>query len=177
MSALRKFRYRGLSFPFAAGLFALWITVPIQVQSAPEDSEKNYQKLEEKLKATADPIKKVKILIEMSNHQLQVVVHLAEQRQFPEADQGLSQYQDLIRQTRDLLKVSGRNAQKNPAGFKDFELALRKQLRRLDDLRALYPYEQSKPLEGVIAEVSTTQENMMVELFGESNFGKRKDMK
>ena len=133
--------------------------------------------LEQKLKATTNPIGKVKTLIEMADIQLRGAAHKAMDNHFTEADQYLSRYQDLIRQTQEVLKGSGRNAQKKTGGFMDFELALKRQLRALEDLRSVYPYEQSQKLKGTVEEAKAAQENMLAQIFGEGNFGNRKQEK
>lgn len=147
------------------------------LHAAEEGSDKNYLKLEQKLKATTNPIGKVKTLIEMADFQLRGAAHKAMENLFTEADQYLSRYQDVIRQTQEVLKGSGRNAQKKTGGFMDFELALKRQLRTLEDLRSVYPYERSQKLKGTIEEAKAAQENMLMQIFGEGNFGNQKKEK
>ena len=147
------------------------------LHAAEEISDKNYLKLEKKLKASADPIGKAKTLIQMADFQLQGAVHHVKNSNFTEADQYLSRYQATIRQTQEILESSGRNAQKNSTGFRDFEIALRRQLRALEDLRSSYPYEQAQKLSGAIADAKAAQESMLVKIFGEGNFGKRNEAK
>ena len=147
------------------------------LHAAEEISDKNYLKLEQKLKTSTDPIGKAKTLIQMADFQLQGAVHQVKKSNFTEADQYLSRYQATIRQTQEILESSGRNAQKNSTGFKDFEIALRRQLRALEDLRSNYPYEQAQKLNGTIEDAKAAQESMLVQIFGEGNFGKRKEAK
>jgi|AP12_2_1047962.scaffolds.fasta_scaffold128910_1 hypothetical protein len=142
-----------------------------------EIPDKKYLKIEQKLKTTTDPISKAKILIQMADFQLRGAAHQVKKSNFTEADQYLARYRAIIRQTQEILESSGRNAQKNPAGFKDFEIALRKQLRRLDDLRPDYPYEQAQKLDETIEEAKAVKESMLVQIFGAGNFGKRKEDK
>ena len=151
--------------------------VPGLLRANEEGSDRNYQKLEQKLKATTDPIGKVKTLIEMADIQLRGAVHKAMENHFTEADQYLSRYQDVIRQTQEILKGSGRNAQKKAGGFMHFELALKRQLRTLEDLRSVYPYELSQKLTKSVEEAKTAQENMLMQIFGEGNVGNLKNEK
>jgi hypothetical protein len=145
------------------------------LHAAEEIPDKDYSKLEQKLKTTMDPIGKTKTLIQMSDFQLRGVIQQAEKSNFAKADQYLSRYRAIIRQTQEILISSGRNAQKNPTGFKEFELALRRQLRALEDLRSNYPYEQAEMLRGTIEDAKTAKESMLVQIFGEGNFGKPKE--
>jgi hypothetical protein len=145
------------------------------LHSAEEISDKNYLKLEQKLKTTTDPIGKAKTLIPMADFQLKGAAHQAKKSNFTEADQSLSRYRAIIHQTQEILISSGKNAQKNPTGFKDFEIALRRQLRTLDDMRLAYPYEQAQKLNETIEDAKAAQESMLVKIFGEGNFGTRKE--
>ena len=89
----------------------------------------------------------------------------------------MSRYQEIIHQTQEVLQSTGRNAQKNPAGFKEFEIALRRQLRALEGLQSAYSYEQALKLNETIEHAKSAQENMLEQIFGEGNFGKRKEAK
>lgn len=177
MSALLKTSNNKYSHPilFVQILTLAWYACVLHV--AAETSDKNYLKLEQKLKTTTDPIGKAKTLIQMADFQLQGTAHHAKKSNFAEADLSLSRYRSIIHETQEVLLSSGKNAQKNPTGFKDFEIALRRQLRALDDLRSIYPYEQAKNLNETIEEAKAAQESMLVQIFGEGNFGKRKETK
>jgi len=145
------------------------------LRAAKEYSDRDYLKLEQKLKTTTDPIHKVKILIKLSDFQLRDAALKAKKTDFTEADQYLSHYLETILQTQNILKSSGRNAKKNPAGFKEFEIALKRQVRALEDLRSVYPYEQADKVNGTIQDVKAAQENMLLQIFGEGNIGSRKE--
>ena len=138
---------------------------------------KGYQKLEEKLRITTDPIKKVKTLIKISDFHLHAAANMVKKEDLTEADRYLSHYRETIRRTQEILNSSGRNAQKKPAGFKDFEIALKRQLRILEDLRVLYPYEQAQKVNETIEQAKAAQEQMLVQIFGEENFRTRKETK
>jgi hypothetical protein len=175
MSALLKTSSKKYSRPilFFQILTLAWFVCVLH--AGEETSDKNYLKLEQKLKTTTDPIGKAKILIQMADVQLQGATHHAKKSNFTEADQSLSRYRSIIHETQEILISSGKNAQKNPTGFKDFEIALRRQLRALEDLRSNYPYELAQGLNGTIEEAKAAQESMLVQIFGEGNFGKRKE--
>ena len=147
------------------------------LRAAEEIPEKDYLKLEQKLKTTTDAIRKVKILIKLSDFQLHVAALKVKKTDFTEADQYLSRYLETIVQTQEILKSSGRNAQKNPAGFKDFEIALKRQLRALEDLRSAYPYEQAEKVNGTIQDAKAAQEYMLLQIFGQGNIVHRKETK
>src|SRR2546426_4639266 len=78
-------------------------------------------------------------------------------------------YNDVIRQADEVLKSSHRNAQKNPAGFKEFEIALRKQLRKLADLKLSYPVDQQEKISQAITSAELAKEAMFQAIFGTEN--------
>jgi hypothetical protein len=175
MSALLKksnYCYLRPVFFFQILTLACFVCVLHAVEEAPD---KDYLKLELKLKTIADPIGKAKTLIQMADYQLRGASHQVKKSNFTEADQSLSRYRAIIHQTQEILLASGKNAQKDPTGFKDFEIALRRQLRALDDMRSAYPYEQAQKLNETMEDAKAAQESMLVQIFGEGNFGKRKE--
>ena len=172
----KRSRYSGCP-SFLCFCFLALVCLSGALFAGEETHDQKYQQLEAKLKITADPIAKAKVLIKISDFHLRTAVNFAQKGDFPQADQNLSRYRDAIRQTREILKSSGRNAQKKPAGFKDFELALRKQLRTLDDLSGLYAYEQAKLVNETIEDAKSAQEYMLLQIFGEENFRARKETK
>jgi hypothetical protein len=133
-----------------------------------------YQKQQERLSRETSPIGKVKILVKMSELDIGEVSHWIKKGNLPEADRFLNRYVSVIRQASEILKSSNRNAQKNPAGFKDFEISLRKQLRKLLDLKPSYPFDQQKPVNEAITAVESVKEEMLRAIFGSENTGHRK---
>jgi hypothetical protein len=133
-----------------------------------------YQKQQDKLSRETSPVGKVKILVKMSELDIGEVSHWVKKGNLPEANRFLSQYVAVIRQANETLKSSNRNAQKNPAGFKDFEISLRRQLRKLLDLKPGYPFDQQQPVNEAIAAVESVKEEMLRAIFGSENTGHRK---
>lgn len=120
---------------------------------------------------------KVKVLIKISDLHLRSATDAVNKDDFEQADQLLSQYEETVGRALQTLKSSGRNAQKNPAGFKEFEISLRKQLRLLDDLKSRYAFDQTQVIDRAIQSAKSAQEEMFVQIFGAENTGRRKDRK
>jgi hypothetical protein len=134
-----------------------------------------YQKQAEKLAGETSPIGKVKVLIKMSDLDIGKVGHWLKKGNLLEADEFLNRYRKVIKQISEILKASNRNAQKNPAGFKEFEIALRRQLRKLADLKLNYSFDQQEAISQAIATAESAKEEMFQAIFGPENAGRRKD--
>jgi hypothetical protein len=134
-----------------------------------------YQKQQEKLSHETNPIGKAKILTRMSDLDLAEATHWAKKGNLAEADRFLDRYSDIIRQIDQALRTSKRDAQKNPAGFKEFEISLRRQLRKLADLKLSYSFDQRERINEAIATAESAKEDMFQALFGPENTGRRKD--
>jgi hypothetical protein len=163
----------GLLFPLC-----LQLTCPHLLISASYPGEdkpgREYQKQLEKLQRETSPVGKAKIWIKMSEIDLEEAAHWIKEGELDEANKFLTRYIGVIRQADETLKNSQRNAQKNPAGFKDFEISLRKQLRKLADLKLSYPFDQREKIEQAIACAESAQEDMLQAIFGPENTRRRK---
>ena len=136
-----------------------------------------YSKLQDRLTRENNPVGKVNILIKMSNINLQSAAQWIKKEEFNEASLHLKKYSGVINQALETLKASHRNAQKNPSGFREFEISLRKQLRILADLKSHYSFDRTDDINQVIATAESAQEAMFVEIFGEENTGRGKEKK
>jgi hypothetical protein len=87
-----------------------------------------------KLAKEADPVDRAKIGIKISEILLEDVGDLAKRGEFDQMEQQIAQYSATIQDTHQTLVDSGRNAGKKPGGFKEFEIALRKQALKIDDI-------------------------------------------
>ena len=126
----------------------------------------------EKLSREMNPIGKAKVLIKLSNLHLQAAADSISKEDFAKADRSFEHYGEVVAQTVTTLQSSGRDAQKNPSGFKDFEISLRKQLRLLEDLKSRYSFDQIQKISRAIETAKSAQDKMFVHLFGAENAGR-----
>jgi hypothetical protein len=138
-------------------------------------SSDEYQQQQEKLSRATSPMGKVKVLIKMSDLDIGKVSHWVKKGNLLEADQFLNRYMKVIKQTSEILKASHRDAQKNPAGFKDFEMSLRRQLRKLADLKLNYSFDQQEAINQAIGAAESAKEEMLKAIFGPENAGRKRD--
>jgi hypothetical protein len=166
---------RGLAILFLQA-FTLLFCWDGFVRSDDEKLKKELLRQQERLNRENSPVGKAKVLVKISDLHLQGAAH-AVKTGFSEADRFLVQYTESVNQALGVLKSSGRNAQKNPDGFKQFEISLRKQLRLLDDLKSRYPYDQVETIDRAIQAAKSAHEDMFEEIFGieNTNPGKEKE--
>jgi len=134
-----------------------------------------YQKQQDKLSRETSLVGKVKVLIKISELDLNEASQRVKKGELLEADRFLKRYAESITQTSKILKDSNRNAQKNPSGFKDFEMGLRKQLRKLADLKLSYSFDQQETINQAITTAESAKEQMFQAIFGPENASRRKD--
>jgi len=144
-----------------------------QLAFSEESLKKDLVQQQEKLNRETSAIGKVKTLIKISDLHLRSASQQAKNSDLAGADRNLELYKESINHALETLKSSRRDAQKNPAGFKEFEISLRKQLRVLDDLRSHYSFEQVQTIDAAIAAAKAAQEAMLAEIFGPENTGRR----
>lgn len=151
-------------------LAILSLAVPVLAQDT--KLERKYQGQQAKLRRQGNTVKKVKILIRMSAIDLEMVSRRVRRGLLSEADRILVRYSATVGRAEQVLKDSKRDPQRKPAGFKHLEISLRKQLRQLDDLRALYPFDRQQVIDGAIACAEAVKQRMIGALFGPDNTGR-----
>ena len=135
--------------------------------------KKDLAKQQEKFNRQTGIVGKVKALIKISDIHLRSARHEINRSELTAADRDLDLYKESVERALEMLKSSQRNAQKNPAGFKEFEISLRKQLRVLDDLRSHYSFDQVQTINAVITTAKEAQDAMLEEIFGPENTRRR----
>jgi hypothetical protein len=82
----------------------------------------------------------------------------------------LDQYVTTITAARDVMMDSDRDAERNPAGYKDLELSLRQQIRRLQEMARSVTFDQRAPIETALNRAETIRDEMIRKIFpGQSN--------
>ena len=141
-----------------------------------EDSlKKDLVQQQEKLSRETSAVGKVKARIKIADIHLRSASQDVKKSGFGAADRSLELYKESVEEALKTLQSSRRNAQKNPAGFKEFEISLRKQLRVLDDLRSHYSFDQVQTIDAAIAAAKAAQDAMLAQIFGPENTGRRKE--
>jgi hypothetical protein len=101
----------------------------------------------ERFDKTKDPVDKAKIGIRITDLLLEEIADAVKDKNFTELDADLNAYTSTIETAHEVLASSGRDAQKKSGGFRDLEIALRKQVRKFDDYAKMLTVDRREPLE------------------------------
>jgi len=94
-----------------------------------------------------DPVEKTRSYIRISGWLLDFVADSARLRDMDALTSLVEQYVTTVKSARDTIVNSRRDPERNPAGYKDLELALRLQMRHLNDIRLLLEVDSRRPVD------------------------------
>jgi hypothetical protein len=86
----------------------------------------------------------------------------------------LGEYMGAIHDAHETMMNTGRDAHRKPGGFKDLEIALRRQVRQLEDIGKALTFDQREPLDKAKDEAADIRDDLLKALFGEQNAPSRK---
>jgi hypothetical protein len=147
-------------------------TTPLQGQY--DKRLERLQKERDKLTRLTDPIDRTKTDIAISEILLSLASEAIKTGEPEMLGKRLNEYIDTIRDAHETMMKTGRDAHRKPKGFKDLEIALRRQIRVLDDLAHSVSFDQRDPVEKAKAQASDLREELLKALFGEQNAPSRK---
>jgi hypothetical protein len=139
--------------------------------------DKRLERLEnerEKLKRQTDPVGRTKSQIRISEILLTLVSDAVKTGDLELMEQRLEEYVTAIQDARQTMTQTGRDAHKKPGGFKDLEIALRRQVRQLEDIGHGLTFDQREPLDKAKEQAGDIRDEMLKALFGEQNAPARK---
>jgi len=139
--------------------------------------DKRLERLEnerEKLKRQTDPVGRTKAEIRISEILLTLVRDAVKTGDLELMEQRLEEYVKAIEDARQTMMQTGRDAHKRPGGFKDLEIALRRQVRQLEDIGQGLTFDQREPLDKAKEQAADIRDEMLKALFGEQNAPSRK---
>ena len=128
----------------------------------------------ERLSKLTDPIDRTKADINISEILLSLAGDAARSGEPEALEKRLTEYVDTIHDAHQTMVKTGRDARRKPKGFKDLEIALRRQIRVLDDLAHSVSFDQRDPVEKAKVQASDIREELLKALFGEQNAPARK---
>lgn len=121
-----------------------------------------------KLADIKDPVERTKSYITISGFLLDFIAGAARDHDVEAIGSLADQYTSAIRSARDTIVGSDRDATQRPAGYKDLELALRQQSRRLDDISSSLSLDERAPITRARETVDSIQEELLRLLFPQS---------
>jgi hypothetical protein len=128
----------------------------------------------EKLRRTLDPVDRAKTEIKVSEILLTLVSDAVKNGDLERMEQRLDEYVAAIQDAHQSMVKTGRDAHRKPKGFKDLEIALRRQVRQLDDIGAGLTFDQREPVVKAREQASSIRDDLLKALFGEQNAPNRK---
>jgi hypothetical protein len=147
---------------------------PISLQGQYDKRLERLQKEKDKLARLTDPVDRTKTAIAISEILLSLASEAIKTGEPEMLGKRLNEYVDTIREAHETMMKTGRDAHRKPKGFKDLEIALRRQIRILDDLGRGVSFDQRDPVEKAKAQASDLREELLKALFGEQNAPSRK---
>jgi len=139
--------------------------------------DKRLERLErekERLKRASDPVDRTKTQIRIAELLLSFISDSVNAGDQERLEQRLDEYVAAIQDAHQTMAKTGRDAHKKPKGFKDLEIALRRQVRQLEDIGQGLSFDKREPVEKAKAEASTIRDQLLKALFGEQNAPSRK---
>jgi len=127
-----------------------------------------------KLKTEVDPVDRTKSDIAISEILLSLASDAVRSGEPEVLEKRLAEYVDTIQDAHQAMMKTGRDAHRKPKGFKDLEIALRHQIRMLDDIGKSLTFDQRTPVDRAKGEASDIRDDLLKALFGEQNAPSRK---
>jgi putative component of toxin-antitoxin plasmid stabilization module len=140
------------------------------VFSEPRDERlRRFDRERAQLQRTTDPVGRTKIHIRLSELRISFVGDAVDIGDFEMMEEHLEGYRTTIKDARDTMMNSGRDASRRSGGFRELEIALRQHMRQLDDIGGRLTFQYRDPVEEVITEVSEIRDELLRALFPDGN--------
>jgi hypothetical protein len=112
-----------------------------------------------------DPVRKARALVKLGADQVEQSKKQLNDGEDEASLHTLEQYRDEIQHMTDALKATGVDAEKKPAGFKELQISVRENIRRIDDLILTLPVDKRPFFREVRADLVKTQNDLIDALF------------
>jgi hypothetical protein len=123
----------------------------------------------EKLKRQTNPVDRTKTQIKISEFLLTLVGDAISAGDYERMQSLLDEYTDVVQDAHQTMVKTGRDAHSKPGGFKDLEIALRRQLRQLDDLGGSLSFDERDPVSKARGDVANIRDALLKALLGGQN--------
>ena len=161
MKSVMALRRRTLSVAVCLGLVAAGGT-KVCLPASRIDTEED---LLPKIQQEHNPVKKAKLEIRLARVRLLHASGACQKDDHESCAKLLDAYLELIRNSWKDLRSAGQNPVKHPSGFRDLDIALREDVRTLEDTKREMPFEDRGALDPVSAEVNKIHDEVFASLF------------
>lgn len=120
-----------------------------------------------------DPVRKARLLVKLGDEEIEQAKKHLQNGNDVASLQTLEQYRDQVGKTISALKATGANAERKPAGFKELQISLRENIRRIDDLILSLPVDKRPFFREVRGSLVQMQNELIDALFPRQGSGKK----
>ena len=142
----------------SAVLAAMMLLAPLPAQDRLSVEQARYDQ-------ETDPVRKARALVKLSEDQIDEA-----RKQLKAGDDvgslhSLERYRDEIQHMTEALKATGVDAERKPGGFKELQISVRENVRRIDDLILTLPVDKRPFFRDVRTDLVKTQNELIDALF------------
>jgi hypothetical protein len=113
----------------------------------------------------SDPVQRAKILARMGQQEFDSIDRDAAAKNLDRVLEQLREYHEQVVQAHQGLVTAKIDASRKPAGFRQLEISLRENVRRLDDLAYSFPVEEREPFEQIREQLTKIHDDLVDRLF------------
>ena len=113
------------------------------------------------LEKTSSPVQHTRIAIKVADLLITLTTEDAHAGNDRAVEENMNEYARTIEDARSTMIKTGADAHKHPAGFKDLEIAMRKQQRRLADIGKLVDFDKRSPIEKALKLASDISDKIL----------------
>jgi hypothetical protein len=121
-----------------------------------------------RIQVERNPVKESLLETRLAGLELDQAIQAYDQGNLEQGEMLLKVFLGRINDSWRMLRISGQNATRNSRGFKELDIALRTDARRLGDLERSLPYHDREPIEKAGKEVERVRTEVLGELFPRS---------
>lgn len=153
------------SATLASFMVLLSLALPVQNPKQLQKQIRNLEKLERKFQDQKGAVHQAKVLAKLLPKEVQMAAEEIREGEFDQGVERLERWSDQAEEVHDALIATGRNPVKKPAGFTDLQVALRESIRGLRNIIFSLPLGRRHRAEGVRANLSQINSQLLQELF------------
>jgi hypothetical protein len=142
----------------AATIAGLALLTPLAAQDRMAAETARYEQ-------EAEPVRKARALVKLGADQVEQARKQLNDGEDVASLHTLEQYRDEIQHMSEALKATGADAERKPAGFKELQISVRENVRRIDDLILTLPVDKRPFFREVRADLVKTQNDLIDALF------------
>ena len=118
-----------------------------------------------RLSRASNPVDRTRIQIRISDLMISFMGDAAGDNDIERVDARMEEYRNSILDAHNTMLTSGRDPSSSVAGYQDLEIALRQQIRQLQDINSSLAFAFRGPVEDLIVEITEIRDELLDALF------------